>query len=146
ALPRDGANDLHGQPDPAPARKAYAELKAAAASLGRNPDHLKITTLCHPVVAATVAEGEDKFALIERLPLEVDSLMLLSELTNSDFGSKPLDEPFTDARTRSLHLHTVGAGLGRCRARRQGNRRRATSSSSRAAAGCRRPGSAIPGK
>jgi FMN-dependent oxidoreductase (nitrilotriacetate monooxygenase family) len=84
-------------PDLGSSRKAYAELKAETANGGRDPDHLKIATLCHPVVAATTAEAEDKFALIERLPLEVDSLMLLSELTNFDFGSKPLDEPFTDA-------------------------------------------------
>jgi len=83
-------------PDLASSRKAYAELKAETAKQGRDPDHLKIATLCHPVVAATTAEAEDKFALIERLPLEVDSLMLLSELTNFDFGAKPLDEPFTD--------------------------------------------------
>ena len=89
-------------PNLEPARKAYAELKADAASLGRNPEHLKIATLCHPVVAATKAEAEDKFALIERLPLEVDSLMLLSENTNFDFGSKPLDEPFTDAELASF--------------------------------------------
>ena len=80
-----------------PARRAYADLKAAAADCGRSPDGMQIATLCHPVVAATRAEAEDKFALIERLPLEVDSLMLLSESTNFDFGSKPLDEPFTDA-------------------------------------------------
>jgi FMN-dependent oxidoreductase (nitrilotriacetate monooxygenase family) len=80
-----------------PSKKAYAELKADAARLGRNPEHMKIAALCHPVVAATKAEAEDKFALIERLPLEVDSLMLLSENSNFDFGSKPLDEPFTDA-------------------------------------------------
>jgi FMN-dependent oxidoreductase (nitrilotriacetate monooxygenase family) len=84
-------------PNLGPAKKAYAELKADAAGHGRNPDQMKIATLCHPVVAATRAEAEDKFALIERLPLEVDSLMLLSENTNFDFGSKPLDEPFTDA-------------------------------------------------
>ena len=84
-------------PDLASSRKNYAELKADAASLGRNPEHMKIAVLCHPVVAATRAEAEDKFALIEKLPLEVDSLMLLSENTNFDFGSKPLDEPFTEA-------------------------------------------------
>ena len=84
-------------PNLEPAKKAYTDLKADAASLGRDPDQMKIATLCHPVVAATKAEAEDKFALIERLPLEVDSLMLLSENTNFDFGSKPLDEPFTDA-------------------------------------------------
>ena len=79
------------------AKKIYAELKSDAAGHGRNPDHMKIAALCHPVVAPTKAEAEDKFALIERLPLEVDSLMLLSEATNFDFGSKPIDEPFTDA-------------------------------------------------
>ena len=84
-------------PNLEPAKVTYAELKADAASHGRDPDHMKIATLCHPVVAATRAEAEDKFALIERLPLEVDSLMLLSEATNFDFGAKPLDEPFTDA-------------------------------------------------
>jgi FMN-dependent oxidoreductase (nitrilotriacetate monooxygenase family) len=84
-------------PNLEPAKRTYTELKADAASQGRNADHMKIATLCHPVVAATRAEAEDKFALIERLPLEVDSLMLLSEATNFDFGSKPLDEPFTDA-------------------------------------------------
>jgi FMN-dependent oxidoreductase (nitrilotriacetate monooxygenase family) len=80
-----------------PARKLYAETKADAAGQGRNPEHIKICTLCHPVVAETRAEAEDKFAFIETLPLEVDSLMLLSEATNFDFGSKPLDEPFTKA-------------------------------------------------
>src|SRR5262249_36533420 len=78
------------------ARKVYADLKADCAGQGRDPNHLKIATLCHPVVAPTKTEAEDKFALIERLPLEVDSLMLLSEATNFDFGAKPLDEPFTE--------------------------------------------------
>jgi FMN-dependent oxidoreductase (nitrilotriacetate monooxygenase family) len=80
-----------------PSRVAYAGLKADAAKAGRNPDHMKIAALCHPVVAQTQAEAEDKFAFLETLPLEVDSLMLLSENTNFDFGSKPLDEPFTTA-------------------------------------------------
>src|SRR5262249_59168990 len=79
------------------AQTAYRELKADAAHHGRAPEHMKIATLCHPVVAATKAEAEDKFALIERLPLEVDALMLLSAATNFDFGAKPLDEPFTAA-------------------------------------------------
>jgi FMN-dependent oxidoreductase (nitrilotriacetate monooxygenase family) len=84
-------------PNLEPAKKTYAELKADCARHGRDPEHMKIATLCHPVVAPTRAEAEEKFALIETLPLEVDSLMLLSEATNFDFGAKPLDEPFTDA-------------------------------------------------
>jgi FMN-dependent oxidoreductase (nitrilotriacetate monooxygenase family) len=98
-------------------KKVYAELKGEAAHLGRNPDHIKIATLCHPVVAATKAEAEDKFALIETLPLEVDSLMLLSENSNFDFGSKPIDEPFTDAELARFsgtqsHRDRVVAALG----------------------------------
>jgi FMN-dependent oxidoreductase (nitrilotriacetate monooxygenase family) len=98
-------------PNLEPAKRSYAELKAAAASHGRDPRHMQIATLCHPVVAATKAEAEDKFALIESLPLEVDSLMLLSEATNFDFGSKPLDEPFTDAELARF----TGAQSGRDR-------------------------------
>ena len=100
-----------------PSRKVYAETKADVVRLGRNPEHLKIATLCHPVVAPTKAEAEDKFALIETLPLEVDSLMLLSENSNFDFGSKPLDEPFTDAELARFsgtqsHRDRVVAALG----------------------------------
>ena len=84
------------------AARSYAEVKASAAQAGRNPDHIKIATLCHPVVGATRTEAEDKFELIERLPLEVDSLMLLSEATNFDFGAKPIDEPFTDGELASF--------------------------------------------
>ena len=105
-------------PNLEPAKKAYAELKADAASHGRNPDHMKIATLCHPVVAATKAEAEDKFALIERLPLEVDSLMLLSENTNFDFGSKPHRRAVHRRRAGPLHRHPVGTGPGGRRARR----------------------------
>jgi FMN-dependent oxidoreductase (nitrilotriacetate monooxygenase family) len=89
-------------PDRKAASGIYAEIKADAARQGRNPDHIKIAALCHPVVAETRAEAEDKFALIERLPLEVDSLMLLSEATNFDFGAKPIDEPFTDEELASM--------------------------------------------
>ena len=49
--------------------------------------------------------------------LEVDSLMLLSENSNFDFGSKPLDEPFTDAELARFtgtqsHRDRVLAALG----------------------------------
>ncbi|MFT5390142.1 MAG: FMN-dependent oxidoreductase (nitrilotriacetate monooxygenase family) [Gammaproteobacteria bacterium] len=81
---------------------SYAEIKAGAQAAGRNPDHVKVAALCHPVVAPTRAEAEDKFELIERLPLEVDSLLLLSEAINFDFGAKPIDEPFTDAELASM--------------------------------------------
>ncbi len=89
-------------------KKAYASLKAQCAATGRDPDHMKIAALVHPIVAATKSEAEDKRALTEKLPLEVDSLMLLSEAMNFDFGSKPIDEPFTDEELNSFSgLHTI---------------------------------------
>jgi FMN-dependent oxidoreductase (nitrilotriacetate monooxygenase family) len=89
-------------------KKAYAELKAMCARTGRDPDSMKIAMLVHPIVAETRAEAEDKRALTAKLPLEVDSLMLLSEALNFDFGSKPLDEPFTDEELNSITgLHTI---------------------------------------
>ena len=77
-------------------KTSYAALKTAAGERGRNPDHMKITTLLYPVVAETRAEAEDKRALYDTLPNEIDALSLLSEALNFDFASKGLDEPFTD--------------------------------------------------
>ncbi|MGC2085766.1 MAG: LLM class flavin-dependent oxidoreductase, partial [Bradyrhizobium sp.] len=48
-----------------------------------------------PVCGATKSEAEDRMALIEKLPLEIDALSLLSEGLNYDFASKGLDEPLT---------------------------------------------------
>lgn len=77
-------------------KASYAALKASAAERGRDPDSMKITTLLYPVVAETRAEAEDKRALYDTLPTEIDSLSLLSEALDFDFASKGLDEPFTD--------------------------------------------------
>ena len=75
----------------------YAAFKAEVARAGRDPDHVKVTQLVNVVTAATRAEAEDKWAEIDRLPLEVDALSLLSEALNFDFAKKGMDEPFTDA-------------------------------------------------
>ncbi|MGC1776447.1 MAG: LLM class flavin-dependent oxidoreductase [Xanthobacteraceae bacterium] len=74
----------------------YAEFKAAVARYGRDPAPVKITHLINTVAAATRAEAEDKWAEIEKLPLEIDALSLLSEVLNFDFARKRMDEPFTD--------------------------------------------------
>ena len=93
---------------PEAGRKGYAAMKAACAATGRDPDSMKIATLVYPIVAETRAEAEDKRALLETLPREVDSLLLLTEAMNFDFGSKPLDEQFTDAEIKSISgLHTM---------------------------------------
>ncbi|MBS0244123.1 MAG: LLM class flavin-dependent oxidoreductase [Proteobacteria bacterium] len=89
------------------AKKSYADMKASCAATGRDPDSMKIATLVYPVVAETRAEAEDKRALLESLPKEIDSLLLLTEAMNFDFGSKPLDEPFTDEELKKFSLQTI---------------------------------------
>jgi FMN-dependent oxidoreductase (nitrilotriacetate monooxygenase family) len=77
-------------------RQNYRELKEAAAALGRDPDHMTITPSAYLVCAETKGEAEDKMALIETLATDDDALSLLSEAMNFDFGSKGIDEPFSD--------------------------------------------------
>jgi FMN-dependent oxidoreductase (nitrilotriacetate monooxygenase family) len=77
-------------------KASYAELKAAAARLGRDPEGMRIATLAFPVVGETLSEAEDKKAAYDLLPNETDSLSLLSEILNFDFATKGIDEPFTD--------------------------------------------------
>ena len=77
-------------------RRDYAEFKGMVADAGRDPDSVKVAALCNPIPAATKMEAEDRAALIERLPLEIDALSLLSEALNFDFAAKGMDEAFTD--------------------------------------------------
>jgi FMN-dependent oxidoreductase (nitrilotriacetate monooxygenase family) len=83
-------------------KREYAEFKADVARLGRNPDHVKITHLVNTVAAASKAEAEDKWAEIEKLPLEIDALSLLSEALNFDFACKGMDEVFSDHELETM--------------------------------------------
>ena len=82
--------------DLADAQKRYKKQKELTAAVGRDPEGLKICSLFYPITAATKAEAEDKAAAYEKLPNEMDQLLLLSEALNFDFASKGIDEPFTD--------------------------------------------------
>ncbi len=84
------------------AQAGYKAQKDEIAAAGRDPEQVKMCNLILPVVAATKSEAEDKMALIEKLPLEVDTLSLLSEALNFDFASKPMDEAFTDNELRGM--------------------------------------------
>src|SRR6187397_2958093 len=77
------------------AKIGYAAVKNEAAKAGRDPDQMFLCNLTTPVVGATKAEAEDKMALINKLPLQIDALSLLAEALNYDFASKGIDEPFT---------------------------------------------------
>lgn len=93
-------------------REQYAALKAAAAAYGRDPDQMKITSLAYPVVAEMRAEALEKKAAYDELPNEIDQLSLLSEALNSDFASKPPDEPFSDDELEGLQgMQTIRDGV-----------------------------------
>ena len=83
-------------------KRDYAEFKAEVTRFNREPDQVKITHLINTVAAATKSEAEDKWAAIEKLPLEIDALSLLSEALNFDFAKKAMDEPFSDKELQDM--------------------------------------------
>jgi FMN-dependent oxidoreductase (nitrilotriacetate monooxygenase family) len=84
------------------AQQGYKALKDEAANAGRDPDKMFICAGVMCVAGATRSEAEDKMAVIEKLPLEIDALSLLAEGLNFDFAAKDMDEPMTDAELGSL--------------------------------------------
>src|SRR3978361_2306367 len=86
----------------AAAKQGYDAIKNEAAKAGRDPDQMFLCNLITPVSGATKAEAEDKMAVIEKLPLEIDALSLLAEGLNYDFASKGLDEPLTTEELQSM--------------------------------------------
>ena len=74
-------------------RREYATFKGMIAERGRDPDKVAVAALAHCVAAETRAEAEDKRALIDKLPTDLDQLSLLSEALNFDFARRGLDEP-----------------------------------------------------
>ena len=86
----------------AAAKEGYAAVRNEAAKAGRDPDQMYLCNLTTPVCGATKAEAEDKMAVINKLPLQIDALSLLAEALNYDFASKPLDEPLTTDELKSM--------------------------------------------
>lgn len=78
------------------AKRSYAEFKAVASESGRKPEEICVASCMYAVVGETRAAAEDKAALIEGLATPFDTLSLLSEVLNYDFGQRDLDTPFTE--------------------------------------------------
>jgi FMN-dependent oxidoreductase (nitrilotriacetate monooxygenase family) len=83
-------------------RRDYAAFKDEVARCGRQRERVFVTQLINTVAAASKVEAEDKWDEIDRLPLEIDALSLLSEALNFDFAKKEMDEPFTDDELRGM--------------------------------------------
>ena len=126
------------------AKRDYAEFKADVARCGREPEHVRMTQLINTVSAATKAEAEDKWAEIDKLPIEIDALSLLSEALNFDFARKGMDEAFTDDEMAQMSGSAGHSRPRRCAPVGKRIRRCATSSISAAAAGCITQSSAGP--
>lgn len=89
-------------------KQNYAQLKADAAALGRNPDNMKITTLAYIMTGESKAEAEDKKAAYDKLTTDIDQLSLLSEALNYDFATKGLDDPFSEEEIASIQgMHAL---------------------------------------
>ena len=84
------------------AKANYAEVKGAIAAAGRDPDKVVIAPACYVFVGESRAMAEEKFAISDSLARPIDTLALLSEAINFDFGSKPMDEPFSDQELAQL--------------------------------------------
>ena len=89
-------------PNIATGKRNYVDFKAEVVRYGRDPEHVTVTQLVNTVSAATKTEAEDKWAVIDKLPIEIDALSLLSEVLNFDFATKDMDEAFTDAEMANI--------------------------------------------
>jgi FMN-dependent oxidoreductase (nitrilotriacetate monooxygenase family) len=83
-------------------RENYAVLKAEVSASGRDPAQVTICPAVYVIVGETRAIAEEKRAVAEATARDIDRLALLSEGLNFDFGSKDMDEPFTDAELASI--------------------------------------------
>jgi alkanesulfonate monooxygenase SsuD/methylene tetrahydromethanopterin reductase-like flavin-dependent oxidoreductase (luciferase family) len=76
-------------------RKQYTEFKSAVEAAGRDPGEVHIAPACYVVVGESAYAAAEKKAVIESMAKPIDGLVLLSEALNYDFGSRPVDQPFT---------------------------------------------------
>jgi len=76
--------------------REYAAFKTAVAAAGRDPANLRVAPACYVCVGETETAAHEKRAVVEATARDVDALVLLSEVLNYDFATKPIDEPFTD--------------------------------------------------
>ena len=134
------------QPNVEVGKRNYAALRGEAERAGRDPDGMRVCNLVMPVCAETKAAAEDKMALVEQLPLEIDQLSLLSEALNFDFATKRPGRA-VDQRRAGQHL-----GLAKHPQSRAGHERQSQPDGARVhglfaiAAARTTPSSAVPEK
>jgi len=88
------------------AQEYYADVKARAAALGRNPDHITVV----PGLTAVIEDTDEAaHARVDAHKQKLDLGKLLVELGRAfgyhDFSQYPLDEPFPDVSKLSLNSY-----------------------------------------
>ena len=78
------------------AKKQYADMKAAVAEAGRDPEQIQIATAIYVVVAETDELAQKKFEYMDQLAKPEDALALICEVLNYDFSTRDYDAPLTD--------------------------------------------------
>ncbi len=78
------------------AQAFYTDIKGRAVAHGRNPDDVKIMPGIFPIIGATQAEAEDKFARLQNLVDPVVGVALLSGMIGHDLSGYPVDGPLPD--------------------------------------------------
>jgi len=89
-------------PSLAAGQRQYADLKAAVAAEGRDPDHVTVAPACYVVVGESEGMAADKKGFLDALPKPIDGLTLLSEVLNFDLASLPYEQPMSDEQLASL--------------------------------------------
>jgi FMN-dependent oxidoreductase (nitrilotriacetate monooxygenase family) len=88
------------------AQAYYADIKARAAALGRNPDHITLMPGLTPIIADTDEEAQ---AIAEAQLGKLDLDKLLVQLGRAfgyhDFSQYPLDDAFPDVSNLSLNSY-----------------------------------------
>jgi FMN-dependent oxidoreductase (nitrilotriacetate monooxygenase family) len=92
------------------AQSYYADIKARAAALGRDPDHIFLLPGLTPIIADTDEEAHE-IAKTQRGDLDEDKLLvqLGRAFGYHDFRQYPLDAPFPDVSNLSLNSYKGGA-------------------------------------
>jgi len=78
----------------ASAQAFYADIKARARGVGRNPDHIKVLPGISPYIGSTMREADDlhdEFNALTQVPY---SLHVLRNMTGLDLSDHDLDGPF----------------------------------------------------
>ncbi len=76
------------------AQEFYADIKARATALGRNPDHIKVLPGISPFIGATESEAHALHDAFNALTQPAYSLGLLRQITGVDLTGHDLDGPF----------------------------------------------------